>query len=105
MHQGIGHLVLLDVGVLDVADRIRQLGDERRDAFVALAARAGGPVDGGALTDLGLPLGVYLGQVVGEDEGDKIMTKLESIDEKQKQKINEEFGRMKTLMGYTQKTQ
>ncbi len=41
----------------------------------------------------------------GEDEGDKIMTKLESIDEKQKQKINEEFGRMKTLMGYTQKTQ
>jgi hypothetical protein len=41
----------------------------------------------------------------GEDEGDKIMAKLESIDEKQKQKINEEFGRMKTLMGYTQKTQ
>ena len=41
----------------------------------------------------------------GEDEGDKIMAKLESVDEKQKQKINEEFGRMKTLMGYTQKTQ
>jgi len=41
----------------------------------------------------------------GEDEGDKIMAKLESVNEKQKQKINEEFGRMKTLMGYTQKTQ
>jgi hypothetical protein len=41
----------------------------------------------------------------GEGEGEKIMAKLESIDEKQKQKINEEFGRMKSLMTYTQKTQ
>lgn len=41
----------------------------------------------------------------GEDEGDKIMTKLESIDPKKAQKINEEFGRMKSLMGYNQKTQ
>lgn len=41
----------------------------------------------------------------GEDEGDKIMTKLESIDPKKTQKINEEFDRMKSLMGYNQKTQ
>jgi hypothetical protein len=41
----------------------------------------------------------------GEDEGDKILTKLESIDEKSKLKINEEFGRMKELLGYNRKTQ
>lgn len=41
----------------------------------------------------------------GEDEGDKIMTKLESIDPKNVQKINEEFDRMKSLMGYNKKTQ
>lgn len=41
----------------------------------------------------------------GEDEGDKIMTKLESIEPKGKKKLNEEFDRMKSLMGYNQKTQ
>lgn len=41
----------------------------------------------------------------GEDEGDKIMAKLESIEPKSKNKLNEEFGRMKSLMGYNQKTQ
>lgn len=41
----------------------------------------------------------------GENEGDKIMTKLESIEPKAKTKLNEEFDRMKSLMGYTQKTQ
>ena len=41
----------------------------------------------------------------GEDEGDKILTKLESIDEKSKLKINEEFGRMKELLSYNRKTQ
>lgn len=41
----------------------------------------------------------------GEDEGDKIMTKLESIEPKKAQKINEEFDRIKSLMGYNQKTQ
>jgi hypothetical protein len=40
-----------------------------------------------------------------DSKSDKLMAKLESVDEKQKQKINEEFDRMKTLMGYTQKTQ
>lgn len=41
----------------------------------------------------------------GEDEGDKIMAKLESIEPKSKNKLNEEFGRMKSLIGYNQKTQ
>lgn len=41
----------------------------------------------------------------GEDEGDEIMTKLESIEPKGKKKLNEEFDRMKSLMGYNQKTQ
>jgi hypothetical protein len=41
----------------------------------------------------------------GEDEGDKIMTKLESIDEKKKQKINEDFNRIMNLMSYKKNTQ
>ena len=41
----------------------------------------------------------------GEDEGSKLMTKLESTDEKTQNKINEEFNRMKNLIGYNQKTQ
>ncbi|MCY1515388.1 hypothetical protein D9M68_499720 [compost metagenome] len=65
---GVGHLVLLDVGVLDVADRVGQAVHESGDAFVALATRAGGPVHGRAFADLALPLGVDLAQVVGEQE-------------------------------------
>jgi len=41
----------------------------------------------------------------GEDEGDKILTKLESISEKSKYQINEEFDRMKELLNYNRKTQ
>jgi ribosomal protein L32 len=41
----------------------------------------------------------------GENEGDKIMTKLESIDEKKKQKINEDFTRIMNLMTYKKNTQ
>jgi hypothetical protein len=41
----------------------------------------------------------------GENEGDKIMTKLESIDEKKKQKINEDFTRIMDLMSYKKNTQ
>jgi hypothetical protein len=41
----------------------------------------------------------------GEDEGDKIMAKLESIDEKKKQKINEDFTRIMDLMSYKKNTQ
>lgn len=41
----------------------------------------------------------------GEDKGNDIMTKLESINDKKTKQINEEFDRMKSLMGYNQKTQ
>ena len=41
----------------------------------------------------------------GEDNAGKLMMKLESTDEKQKQKLNEEFERMKLLTGYNKKTQ
>ena len=41
----------------------------------------------------------------GEDKGSAIMAKLESTEPKQAKQINEEFDRMKSLMGYNQKTQ
>jgi hypothetical protein len=41
----------------------------------------------------------------GENEGDKIMAKLESVDEKKKQKINEDFNRIMNLMSYKKNTQ
>ena len=41
----------------------------------------------------------------GNDEGDKLMAKLESISDKKQKQINEEFDRMKSLIGYNQKTQ
>jgi hypothetical protein len=47
--------------------------------------------------------------IVTDEAGDgvagKLMAKLESTDEKTQNKINEEFDRMKNLMGYNQKTQ
>jgi|688.fasta_scaffold192128_2 hypothetical protein len=47
--------------------------------------------------------------VVNDEAGDggvgKLMTKLESTDEKTQKKINEEFDRMRNLIGYNQKTQ
>lgn len=41
----------------------------------------------------------------GEDKGSDIMAKLESVDSKKAKQINEEFNRMKSLIGYNQKTQ
>jgi hypothetical protein len=42
----------------------------------------------------------------GEDKGSDIMNKLdESVNDKKTKQINEEFNRMKSLMGYNQKTQ
>jgi len=47
--------------------------------------------------------------IVTDETGDtgtgKLFMKLESVDDKQTKKINEEFDRMKNLMGYNQKTQ
>jgi hypothetical protein len=42
---------------------------------------------------------------VGENGGDRLEIKLESTNEKQKEKLTEEFQRIQQLMGYTQKTQ
>jgi len=41
----------------------------------------------------------------GNDEGDKLMAKLESVSDKKTKQINEEFDRMKLLIGYDRKTQ
>lgn len=41
----------------------------------------------------------------GENEGDKIMAKLESVEPKTEKKLNEEFNKMKHLITYNQKTQ
>ena len=41
----------------------------------------------------------------GENSGTGVNIKLESIDIKKTEKLNEEFNRMKSLMGYNQKTQ
>ena len=41
----------------------------------------------------------------GTDKGKGVNIKLESIEDKKTQQINEEFNRMKSLMGYNQKTQ
>ena len=69
LDQGVGELVLLGVGVFDIADRVRDLLDRGRDAFIALAADADGPLHRGVVADLRLPLGRDLGEIVGEDEG------------------------------------
>jgi hypothetical protein len=41
----------------------------------------------------------------GENSGKGVDIKLESVNEKEKLKLNEEFDRIKNLMGYSQKTQ
>ena len=68
-HRGVGQLVLLGVGIFDIADRVLGLADVAGNAFVALGANAHRPFDRGAGTDLGLPLGARLGEIVGEVEG------------------------------------
>jgi hypothetical protein len=41
----------------------------------------------------------------GEDEGTKILTKLESVEPKESKKLNEEFDRITQLLSYNRKTQ
>ena len=41
----------------------------------------------------------------GQESGKGLNLKNESVDEKSQMKLNEEFNRMKTLMGYKEKTQ
>ena len=41
----------------------------------------------------------------GEDKGTGLNIKLESTEDKKTKQINEEFNRMKSLIGYSRKTQ
>lgn len=41
----------------------------------------------------------------GEDEGDKVLRQLESLESKNKKLVNEEFDRMRQLLSYNRKTQ
>src|SRR5262249_49521588 len=70
LQQGIRHLVLLDIRVLDIAYRPLYALHEGGEALVARAARARRrrPGDGGVVADLVLPLAADLGEVVGKDE-------------------------------------
>ena len=47
----------------------------------------------------------FITDKTGEDEGDKILRRLESLEPKNNKLINEEFGRMKELLNYNRKTQ
>src|SRR5262249_53374748 len=62
-------LVLLGVGVFDVADRALGLRDVVGDALVALGADAGRPFDRGVGTHVRLPFRADLREIVREDEG------------------------------------
>ena len=65
---GVVHLVLLDVSVLNVANRVGDAAYKLGYAFVAFAACANGPVHSSAFAYFALPLGADFAQVVGEDE-------------------------------------
>src|SRR5882672_1343055 len=71
LQQRVRHLVLLGVSVLDVADRAFDALHEGSHALITLATRARRRRPGyrSVVADLVLPLGAYLGEVVGEDEG------------------------------------
>src|SRR6266516_5234537 len=68
-HVGMGQLVLLGIGVFDVADRTLGLGDVVGDTFIALGADADRPLDRRVEANLRLPLRTDLGQVIGKIVG------------------------------------
>jgi hypothetical protein len=79
----------VETGVNDKRDKIRKdnlLGKAKRKAY----NKAPQPI----VTDK-----------TGEDEGDKILRQLESLDSKNHKLVNEEFDRMKQLLSYNRKTQ
>ena len=59
-----GKIILLGIGQLHVADGAGRLAKLAGDAFAALAAVAGGPVDLRALADLGCPVRADGGEIV-----------------------------------------
>ncbi len=66
LDERVGHLVLLRVGVLDVADRAIGAADQRGDTFIALAAQTRRPFERRIDPDLRLPIATDLGEIVGE---------------------------------------
>src|SRR4249920_96416 len=68
-HLGIGHLVLLGVGILDIADRALGLGHVVGHALVTLGADADRPFDGLLGANLALPVFADPREVVGEIVG------------------------------------
>jgi hypothetical protein len=68
LHQGIGGVVLLGVGVFDIADGADGLFHEGRDTVIALATQARGPLDRVAGADLAGPGRALHRQVGGEQE-------------------------------------
>jgi len=69
LHRAVGHLVLNGVDQLDVAEGVRGLTNHTGDALVALLTDACGPLHGGALAYLAVPIGADLREVIGEDVG------------------------------------
>ena len=65
----MGQLVLLGIGVFDIADRTLGLGDVVGDTFIAFGANADRPLDRRVEADLRLPLRTDLGQVIGKIVG------------------------------------
>ena len=55
-HTRVGQVVLLGIGIFDIADRVFGLADVAGNAFIALGANARRPFDRGAGADLGLPV-------------------------------------------------
>src|SRR5262249_6756063 len=63
-----GEVVLLGVGVFDVADRSLDTRDGGGDAFVSPSADPDRPIDGGDRSDLGPPVRVHFREIIGENE-------------------------------------
>lgn len=64
---GLRHFVLGRVGVLDIADGASGPFDQSSDTFIAVAANPHRRVNRSGDTDLGLPLGTDLGEVIDPD--------------------------------------
>ena len=69
MQLGIRQLVLLDVGVLHIANRVGQAPHKGSHSLVTLTPGTGRPVHGLAFTDFFFPLGVHFREVVGKPKG------------------------------------
>ena len=62
-------MVLLGIGIFDIADGAGDLRHIAGNAFIALGADAGGPVDRGVGADIVLPVSADAAEIGGELEG------------------------------------